>query len=204
MRTVPVLARGSKFVHAQRIDEVADFVRLPAAQHVPLPPPALIERWLAVLTHAQSVMRQMPPERLGDEVAPGREGRVLAHGYHVFRIAEGFLSAVAGRESDWVAMSMKPPPPELRTSDQVAAYGEEVKEKLTAWWAGASREDWSRELHVVDGTWKLHPFLERQVWHSLHHTRQLESLLERYGVEPEPRIPQELLQDLPLPKAVWT
>lgn len=191
-------------MHAQRIDEVADFVRLATTHHVPLPPSVLVERWLAVLTHAQSVMRRMPPERLGDEVAPGREGRVLAHGYHVFRIVEGFFSAVARGESDWVAISMQPPAPDVRTSEQVVRYGDEVKEKLKTWWANAGGEDWARELHVVDGTWKLHPFLERQVWHSLQHTRQLESLLERFGVEPAPRIPQELLQGLPLPKAVWS
>lgn len=203
MRTVPVLARGSEFVHAQRIDEVADFVRLATARHVPLPPAVLVERWLDVLTHAQSIMQQMPAEHLGDEVTPGREARVLGHGYHVFRIVEGFLSAVAGRETDWVAVSMKPPPADVRTSAEVVRYGDAMKENLKAWWDASNAEDWSRELNVVDGTWKLHPFLERQVWHSLQHTRQLESLLERYGVEPKPRIPQALLEGLPLPKAVW-
>lgn len=204
VRHVPVLARGKDYVVAQQLDAIARFVGVETARHTPLAPDVLIERWLGVLTAAQGFMRQMPAQRLGDEVAAGRKGNVLEHGYHALRIVEGFLRAVAGIEKNWVDVSMEPPAPDVRSGSDVARYGETVKAKLAGWRQHAAKEDWSRSLDLVDGRWMLHAFLERQVWHSAQHIRQLEALLERFGVEPQPHLDRALLHGLPLPEGVWS
>lgn len=204
VRQVPVLARGADYVFAQQIDVIACFVGIETQRHTALAPDILVERWLGIFSAAQLLMRDMPESHLADEVTPGRKGCVLDHGYHVFQIGEAFLAAVVGGEKDWVAVSMRPPAREVRTGEDVARYGDTVKEKIAAWWRSANEEDWTRTLDVIDGTWTLHAFLERQVWHSAQHTRQLEALLERFGVEPRPRLDRALLQGLPLPEAIWS
>ena len=53
------------------------------------------------------------------------------------------------------------------------------------------------------GEQSMHEILERTAWHSAQHTRQLISVLDAFGVEPEGRLTAADLQGLPLPDNVW-
>jgi hypothetical protein len=50
----------------------------------------------------------------------------------------------------------------------------------------------------------LNHVLDRCVWHSTHHTRQIADVLEkRWGLEPDGRLTADDLAGLPLPARVW-
>ena len=65
-RTVPVLAKGDQYIFCQNLEDVAEFVGLQDTGHTPLPPPALITKWLVVLRAAQRYVRQIPDGRLNE------------------------------------------------------------------------------------------------------------------------------------------
>ena len=48
-----------------------------------------------------------------------------------------------------------------------------------------------------------HEMLERTVWHTAQHVRQVASLLERAGVAPDRPLGGEELRGLPLTDKVW-
>jgi len=48
-----------------------------------------------------------------------------------------------------------------------------------------------------------HELLERTVWHSTQHARQIESLLESIDVKPKISFHQDHFRDLPLSDILW-
>ena len=53
------------------------------------------------------------------------------------------------------------------------------------------------------GEQTLHEFLERSVWHAAQHTRQLQLVVEKLGLTPDPPLTVAQLAGLPLPDNVW-
>jgi hypothetical protein len=87
---VPVVARDGRFVYAQVISEVIEFLGLKEAGGPVLAPAALAARADVVLGTAARLVRQVPDAALAN-VLPNRprSWRVLAH--HVFQIPVAFL-----------------------------------------------------------------------------------------------------------------
>jgi hypothetical protein len=56
---------------------------------------------------------------------------------------------------------------------------------------------------VYYGEQTLHEFLERSVWHAAQHTRQLQLVVEKLGLKPNPALTAADLAGLPLPDHVW-
>jgi hypothetical protein len=48
-----------------------------------------------------------------------------------------------------------------------------------------------------------HEMLERTVWHSAQHVRQIASLLDRAGVAPDRPLTADDIRGLPLTEMVW-
>ena len=71
VRTVPVVARGDRFVFGQVLGEVADFLGLDPVGGPALAPAALVEKLGLILDTAARLARQVPDERR-DEQWPGR------------------------------------------------------------------------------------------------------------------------------------
>lgn len=201
-RSVPVVAKGERFVFAQVIRDVVEFLGLDEDDGPQLSPAELAGRYGHVLKTAIHLTRQMPDERLQDELPNRpRSWRVLMH--HVFQIPNAFLDMVESgtpmRYEDLVA----PPPDGMRTSADIAAFGEEVLARFERWWEAAADEDFSRPIEVYFGTTSRHEMLERTVWHSAQHVRQVASLLERAGVEPDAPLTAADIEGLPLTDKVW-
>ena len=90
-RTVPIVSRGKKFVFAQVIRDVVDFLELEDDTTPELSPENLAQRYDYILQTAIRLIRQMPDDRLHDELPNRpRSWRVLMH--HVFQIPIAFLS----------------------------------------------------------------------------------------------------------------
>ena len=65
-RTVPVVSKGDKFVFAQVIRDVVDFLELKDDVAPELSPEKLAQRYAYILETAIRSIRQMPNERLED------------------------------------------------------------------------------------------------------------------------------------------
>ncbi len=200
-RSVPVVAKGDRFVFAQSLGDVADLLDIKGVGGPSLSPAELVEKLDLVLAAAERLVQQIPPKHLEDKL-PNRDRsyRVLAH--HIFRIPEAFLDLTDGvaltHESLIVA-----PGPEHENTEGIAAYGRAVRSRLQAWWSASADHDGRRLVPTYWGEQPLHDVLERTTWHSAQHVRQIMMVLEGLGIEPEQALTAEDLAGLPLPEKVW-
>ncbi len=200
-RSVPVVSRGEAFVFAQSIRDVAAFLGLDAAAGPELTPQQLVERLDRVLAAAQRYAVQMPEVELDTEL-PNRPRtyRMLLH--HIFRIPDAFLEMTRGVPLDY-QMLVAPPPAEMRTGGDLAAYGAEVRHGVGAWWQARDDKACTERVPTYYGEQPLHEVLERTTWHPCQHVRQVMSLLERLDIRPDRPLTEADLAGLPLPQEVW-
>ena len=201
-RSVPVVARGDRFVFAQTIGDVVKFLGLEVAPQERLSPEALIARAGVILPAAARYIRQIPAAELDTPFRNrNRPKRVLA--YHIFRIVEGFLESMAdGRQLSYERI-MEGAPPSVASGEDIARYGEEVLGRLNAWWQANPDKSCSGLVDTYFGRHPLHVVLERTVWHPAQHTRQLMLILETLGIAPDRPLAPADLAGLPLPEKAW-
>jgi glutaredoxin/uncharacterized damage-inducible protein DinB len=198
-RSVPVVSKGDRFVFAQVLDDVAKFLGLELKEER-LAPAALAERLDAILRAAEAGVAALPDDAL-ERTLPGRNRSYRALGYHIFRIPEAFLEAFDRGEKLVAERVNLLPGDELATGADIARYGEGVRARFKAWWA--SGPDAQRPMDTYYGAPPLHLVLERTVWHSTQHTRQLEMVLGMLDVPVPAPLTPALLKGLPLPENVW-
>jgi glutaredoxin len=201
-RSVPIVARGEKFVFAQTIGDVIDFLGLKVKPQERLSPEALMQKLDLVLTAAARYVRQIPQAELDKPFRNrNRPIRVLAH--HVFRIVEGFLESMHdGRELTYERI-MQDMPASLRSPEDIARYGEAVLARAKKWWAAYPDKSCDTPMATYFGEHPVHLVLERTVWHPAQHTRQLMLILESLGIAPERALSATDLAGLPLPEKAW-
>jgi len=201
-RSVPVVSKNGRFVFAQLIKDVVEFLGLDEDVGPKLSPETLVERGDAIWTAAIRYCRQMPEAALSKELPNRpRSYRVLLH--HVFQIPNAFLIA----RRDGSALDQKtlvaPPPDEIVDVEDIARFGEDIRQDF-ARWAEAEGETLGRDrMATYYGEQPTHEVLERTIWHSAQHVRQIMSLLEREGVAIDRPLAPEVLAGLPLPGPVW-
>ena len=201
-RSVPIVSRGKEFVFAQVIKDVVDFLGLADDTAPALSPSELAARYRHVLETAVRLTRQMPDGELENQLPNRpRSWRVLMH--HLFQIPNAFLDMDASgtpmRYEDLTA----PPPDDMRSSADIAAFGERTQERFGGWWDAVRDESFDREMEVYFGTTSRHEMLERTVWHTTQHVRQLASLLEQSGIDPDAPLTSADIAGLPLTDKVW-
>ena len=204
VRTVPVLASGDQFIFCQNLEDVAEFVGLQGSGHTPLPPAALMAKWLTVLRAAQRYIRQLPSDRLEERAIDNRARSIRLLGHHVFRIGEAFLeTALDGVEYRTDNANVQPKDGTCSAGEQIAAYGDAIIERIEHWWSQLEDKTCRQPVKTFYGTPPMHQLFERSTWHSAQHTRQLIAVLERFGIEPHGRLTAEDLAGLPLPEGLW-
>jgi uncharacterized damage-inducible protein DinB len=201
-RSVPVVSRGDRFVFAQVIRDVVEFLGLDENTGPALSPAELHTRYDHVLETAIRLVRQMPDDKLGVQLPNRpRSYRMLTH--HIFQIPTAYLDM----EEEGGTLSRErlgaPPPPEMQTSAAIADFGESVRQRLDAWWQRVAEEDFSRAVPTYFGNTSRHEMFERTVWHSTQHTRQIASLLEQAGVNPDRALGSDDIRGLPLTDKIW-
>jgi glutaredoxin len=200
VRTVPVVARGSSFVLAQDLDEVARFVGV-AVERDRLPVGVLAARVPRLLDCAAAITRRIPAAALGTPL-PGRKRTCLDLAYHVPQIVVALLDAAAGGCLTYEHFNRKPPE-RLRTAEDAANTTELVARAFGQWWL-ANAGALPLTVDTYYGVQTLDAALERTAWHVAQHVRQLELVLQTLGVATRTALlPAELLDRLPLPKDVW-
>ncbi len=201
-RSVPVVARDGKFVYAQVIKDVIEFLGLNENAGPELSPSLLAARAGVVLATAVRLVRQMPEAALENQLPHRpRSWRVLMH--HIFQIPTAFLEMEeAGGRLEYEVM-VAPPPDAMQSSAAVAAFGESVRERFNVWWARVRDEKFDGPVPTYFGGTTRHEMLERTVWHSAQHVRQLAALLEQVGVTPDRPLGAADIRGLPLTDKIW-
>ncbi len=198
---MPVLSRGDKFVFAQNLGHVVKFLGLDEQTGPALTPDQLIARLDRFLATAVRIIPQMPDAHLATEV-PNRPRSYLVLGHHIFRIPETFLEVAAGAALTY-EMLTAPPPDTLTSFAAIATYGEDVRQRLAAWWAAKPDHAGRETVQTYYGPQLLHEYLERTTWHSGQHVRQWFMLLDMAGITPVVRLAETDFVGLPMPSQVW-
>lgn len=201
-RSVPVVARDGQFVYAQVIKDVVEFLGLNEATGPVLSPLELGERADLVIGTTARLVRQMPDAAL-DRQLPNRprSWRVLMH--HVFQIHNAFLDMEETGSTLTYENLVAEPPDAFRTSAAIATFGDAVHARYRGWWARAQHQSFADMVPTYFGPTSRHEMLERTVWHSAQHARQVAALLEQAGVTPDRPLSAIDVRGLPLTDRIW-
>jgi glutaredoxin len=201
-RSVPVVARGDKFVFAQTLTDVIRFLDLKIREHERLDPGELVKKIELVLPAAGRYIMQIPADWL-DKPFRNRDRPIRLLGYHVFRIVDAFLeSRRDGRELTYERI-MEEPGPAVRTGKDIARYGAQVLARVQDWWGNCPDRSCREVMDTYFGRHSMHVVLERTAWHPAQHARQLMLILETLGIEPDGPLTAADLAGLPLPGKPW-
>ncbi|HEU0289634.1 MAG TPA: DinB family protein [Burkholderiales bacterium] len=204
MRNVPVVSKGENYVFGQNLEDVAEFVGLQGTGHKPLPPDQLIKKWILVLRALQRYARQLPAERIEEDVIPNRKRSIRLLTHHAFRICEAYLdTAEKGVEYSVGHANVPPKDGTCLTGTAIAEYGEAVIQRLQKWWDGLPDKSLAWKTKTYYGMQPMTMVFERSTWHSAQHSRQLAHVLERMGVTPDKKLTPEDLAGLPLPERLF-
>lgn len=202
LRQVPIVTRGDKWANGQVLADVAALVGIAATEARMLPVPEQRERLERVLEAASRYLEQLPDAEL-KTLLPNRPRSHADLVYHIYNIADAFLE-----EKDGIALTFESynrvPTPQGASKTALLAYGEDVRARIRSWFDGAGRScDWNARADVYYGEQTQHQFLERTLWHSGQHVRQLMWVLERNSIAPERPLGEETFGGLPMPQKVW-
>lgn len=201
-RSVPIVARGGKFVFAQTLTDVVGFLKLDVRLQERLSPEDLVGKIRLVLPAAGRYLRQIPDEWL-DRPFRNRNRPIRALGHHVFRIVEAFLEAARDGHELSYELIMREAAPELRSGEDLARYGALVLARTDAWWTGCADRGGEAIMDTYFGRHPMQVVLERTAWHPAQHTRQLMLILDTLNIEPDGRLTAADLAGLPLPDKAW-
>lgn len=201
-RSVPVVARDGNFVFAQLIKDVVAFLGIDEDVGPKLSPAALVARGDRIWQAATRYCAQMPDAALEKELPNRpRSYRVLMH--HLFQVPTAFLAARRSGAGLTYEELVAPPPGNVRTSADIAAFGEAMRQDFAAWAKAEGDRLGQGRMPTYYGEQPTHEVLERTVWHSAQHVRQIMSLLEQEGIEVDRPLGADDFKDLPLPAPVW-
>lgn len=200
VRSVPVVARGSEYVFAQELRDVAQFVGV-VMEGTLLSKKVLIGKLDLIFDAALRYLEQLPSDRL-HHTLPGRERTYLDLMYHLFVIPVGFLDAARGGELTEEHFERKPPA-DMRSKQDVAGFGDQVRTDIQRWWDRVGETGFPKAVNTYYGWQDGHKVLERTCWHTAQHCRQLMAVLELLGIDPDQQLGTAELEGLPLPEKVW-
>jgi len=203
LKLVPIVARGRDWANGAVFRDVARVAGFEWAGHDMLAPVDLVARINGILGGAVRFTRQIPENRL-DTMLPGRPRSYRQLAYHIFNIPEVFLDHVEHAAPYTYEALLSILPPEIKTQNDLLAYGAAVQARLDSWWENAGQEtDFEQPGKVYYGDVTLHEVLERTGWHSGQHTRQLMLTLDKLGIKPDRALTDMDFVGLPMPKQIW-
>jgi glutaredoxin len=199
-RSIPVVARGDAWSYAQDLDALAEFVGV-VRTDARLAPDVLVARLDALLEAVARHARQLPDDAL-ERALPGRPDRAGADlVFHVACVIDALLEAGTGGTLTFEQFLRRPAGADRSRVTLVRTLGD-ARLALQRWWS-ASAGMRPAAVYTYYGVQPLHGVLERTAWHVAQHARQLQSLVEQAGLEPDTRLSARELEGLPLPEGLW-
>jgi glutaredoxin len=199
-RSVPVVALGGRYTLCQSLNDVVKFLDLKTKLVDPLPPEQLVGKLDIVLSSAARYTRQFAPDQL-KAVFRDRNRTPAGLAFHVFRVAE--MGMQAARQQELRFEGFNDVPPADWSGEDIARWGEQVREQVLAWWRDETERDCKYAVPTYYGRRPMHEVLERTAWHAAQHTRQLMLMLESHGTQPDRPLTADDLAGLPVPDEVW-
>ena len=121
-KSVPVVSRGEKFVFAQVIRDVVEFLELDEDSSPELNPEELAERFQGILRISVNLVGSFPNNTLTNQLPNRpRSWKVLLH--HVFQIPKAFLNHEENNLEFTYEMLTETPPKHLKTASDIADFG---------------------------------------------------------------------------------
>ena len=203
VRRVPIVRRGDDWVDGQILKDLARIAGIRWDAPALGSPADLVAQANTVFTCAQRLLATIPENRL-DALLPDRPRSYRQLAAHIFQIIEVFLGLVEhGRRVEFASYNQEIPA-HVTSGEELVRFGKEVQERFNAWWkrSGPST-DMAARADVYYGEQTLHEFLERTIWHAAQHTRQLQLVVEKLGLAPNPPLTAADLAGLPVPDNVW-
>jgi glutaredoxin len=200
LRGIPVVRKGATFIYASSLDEVAKLLDIDR-HHVSLPRDELLTRWIDVLSVSNEIVSAFDAETLGRQISPERDRKIGELGEHVFQIAEAFMRQTKeiGFDEREVYLTT---PHHAQGRDALLRYIDTIRSEFAAWVeSGRAGDEIPERFDTFYGNHPALKVLERGVWHSAQHARQLDVVSAGSGAEY--RISPSLYQGLPLPKRLW-
>ncbi|MDH4190101.1 MAG: DinB family protein [Betaproteobacteria bacterium] len=202
VRTVPVVVRGTDYVFAQELADVARFVGRKVVFDR-LPAPALMNKWFTVLAAARRHVMQLPATRLAERATAGRDRSLRELAYHIHQVPDAFLQAVVDGNGNLAMVYDARPPEAVQTVADIRAYGECIAQRLAAWWQAQADKTCAGSVLTYYGEQPLAQLVERCAWHSAQHARQVIAVLEGFGIAPDGPLTAQDYAGLPLPEGLW-
>lgn len=202
VRGLPVVRRGGEMILAQSLDDIAEFVGATdrVAHREKLDKGQLLDRWSQVLACSRVVITSFSEELLERQAITNRPRTVKELSSHVFQIPEAFLMIMEEAVVNTREIQGRPRA-DIVTRDDLLGYIDKVEKRYHAWRARGGERDIGETITTYWGEQPHHPVLERFVWHSTQHARQLDIIAAGLGAELQ--IPPALYVGLPLPSRLW-
>lgn len=200
LQGVPAIRHRDKFAYAQSLDDLAEFLGI-VNRHTKLPLDVLLRRWDDILEKAKFIIASFDEETLQRRVMPQRERSIRQLGVHTFQVAESFLRQVEDDTIDARAIYLDRRD-DISTRDDVILYAESIHAQYREAFLSAASKPLVVSLNTHYGQQPMAQVLERGVWHTAQHARQLDFVAAGIGFELQ--IDEELYSDLPMPRRLWS
>ncbi len=200
LRGLPVVRKGKKFCYVQSLDVVAEFLGLPRGDRRLLTPAELIERWDTILQRARAIVTSFSVEDLARRATRDKPRTVLVLSSHVYQIPEVFIRVIEEDLVEYEDLQNKPRA-DIRTRDDLLAFIERVMAGFEDWRTRRGAAAIPETVMTYYGEQPSYRVLERAVWHSAQHVRQIDTVSA--GLGGEFQVPAALYADLPMPERLW-
>jgi len=196
---LPVARVGDRWVNGVDLAAVADLLGVTYEAPAILPAPQLAERYNLNLDVARSIIGQMTEEILAYSL-PNRKRPMLDVANQVASVMRAFLEAYSDDKHN---NGYYKKPDSVQTQQDLLSRLDETRQLFNTWWEEDGIDDaLDRVTETYWGYPTLHEVLEREVWHTTQHIRQLEYVLKEFGVTPLIPLTEANLADLPLPQGI--
>jgi hypothetical protein len=197
---VPAMCIGDECVNGVHLETVAKVLGVPYEPPVMLEPAALVEKYRVVTDALCRYIAQVTPEAASFKL-PKRDRDLIQVAGHAGMVMRYFLGKYEDEAYDRFFDDLEPG---LRDPAELIEYVRETRARFETWWEqDGSFDPLDTVITVYWGPRTLHEALEREVWHTAQHTRQVMLMLESVGITPDTPLTADDLAGLPLPDRVF-